>query len=58
MLVIVDSKKYEKLLGQIEMMYVFEEMSDQYDAGVRDGRNNAIADIKAALSSFWKDATT
>jgi hypothetical protein len=55
MLVVVDSRKYNELLRRVDGLFDYEEKADQYDTGVRDGRNETASQVKLLLSEFWTE---
>jgi len=57
MLVVVDSRKFKKLMDDVRGLQRYESTSDQYDAGTRDGSNSSVIRIHEMLTSFWNELT-
>jgi len=57
MQVVVDSRKFKKLMDEVSALQRYEVVEDQRDVGVRDGNNEAVVRILEKLTSFWNELT-
>jgi len=57
MQVVIDSKEFANLMSRVEGLLLYEERPDDYGQGYRDGRNDAITQVRDMMGAFWDKVT-